>query len=68
MAEYRPEPRQLWQDVRRHHELARRVVLAVGGMLLAFGLTRALGGGVYYAASSTIGAGLLGFFASPFTG
>lgn len=66
MAEYRPEARQLWQVARRHQELARRIALALGGMLLGFGLARALGGTLEYSASSAIGAALIGFFAPSF--
>ena len=65
MAEYRPEPTELWQTIQRHWGLVRRLALAVGGAMLGYGAASVLRGGDASVAAGcmAIGGGLVGFFA-----
>jgi hypothetical protein len=63
MAEYRPEPTELWQTIRRNLPLVRRIALALGGLMLGYVLGRTLSGNDVVVGCAAVGAAIIGFFA-----
>jgi len=66
MIEYRPDARDLWQKISANLPLVRRAALALGGMMLGYGLARAMGGRFDMTLLAALGGGLVGFFAPSF--
>ncbi len=63
MAEYRPEPTELWQTIQRNLPLVRRIALALGGFMLGYALGRTLAGNDMVVGCAAAGAAIIGFFA-----
>ena len=62
MPEYRPEPTELWQTLRRNAPLVRRIALAIGGLMVGYAIGRAMGRGDMVTGAMAIGAAVIGFF------
>jgi hypothetical protein len=64
MPEYRPDADELLNVAKSNIVMVRRIALAVGGALLAFGLGKCFHpAGVLYPTYAALGAAIVGFFA-----
>jgi hypothetical protein len=63
MAEYRPDANELLATAKSNIEMVRRIALAAGAAMLAFGLGRCFHGGFMDAGCAALGAAVVGFFA-----
>ena len=64
MPEFRPDPNELIEVAKNNLATTRRIALAVGGALLAFGLCKSFHVNVAFlsAATAAMGAAIIGFF------